>query len=98
MSDRPALLTGRLTCVVHGTVQGVGFRWFVREHARRLGLAGVVRNQSDGTVGVRAEGAVSAIAALRALLYEGPPGASVSHVTEEHPESGDLPHPFTILR
>jgi len=36
--------------VVHGDVQGVGYRYFVRAEARHLGLFGWVRNRSDGTV------------------------------------------------
>jgi len=36
--------------VVHGGVQGVGFRWFAREEAARLGITGWIRNRDDGTV------------------------------------------------
>jgi acylphosphatase len=36
--------------VVHGRVQGVGFRAFVEDTAERLGLEGWVRNRRDGTV------------------------------------------------
>ena len=46
----------QLHVVVRGRVQGVGFRWFVREAARALGLAGWVRNRPDGSVEVAAEG------------------------------------------
>jgi hypothetical protein len=47
----------RLHAVVHGRVQGVGFRYFVMREARALGLSGWVRNQADGSVEVEAEGA-----------------------------------------
>ena len=40
----------RVRLVISGRVQGVGFRWFVREAARRHRLAGWVRNRSDGNV------------------------------------------------
>ena len=37
-------------CVVHGRVQGVGFRWFVTRNAKDLGVRGTVRNRPDGAV------------------------------------------------
>jgi len=89
----------RLSCRVIGQVQGVGFRWFVRERARRLGVAGTVANVSDGSVVVHAEGTATALVALRALLCEGPPGARVDRLDEESlPMPGLLPDPFRILR
>ena len=46
----------RVVAVVHGVVQGVGFRWFVQREASRLGLTGWTANLVDGTVEVVAEG------------------------------------------
>ena len=43
-------LAQRLRIEVEGTVQGVGFRWFVARHARSLGLSGYARNLPDGRV------------------------------------------------
>ncbi len=54
MGDDAAI---RLTAWVHGQVQGVGFRWWVRSRALQLGLAGSAGNQPDGRVLVVAEGA-----------------------------------------
>ncbi|MFI5229776.1 MAG: acylphosphatase [Gemmatimonadales bacterium] len=88
----------RVHVAVRGRVQGVGFRWFARERARGLDLAGWVSNRPDGSVEVAAEGAEPAIATLRAALGEGPPGASVDSVDDLPPAAGDLPRPFTILR
>ena len=42
----------RLVANVRGSVQGVGFRWFVQREAARLGLDGWVANRSDGSVEV----------------------------------------------
>ena len=42
--------------LVRGRVQGVGFRWFVEREAHMLGIAGWVRNNSDGSVEVMAQG------------------------------------------
>ena len=74
----------RLVATVHGFVQGVGYRWFVQREADRLGLAGWVVNQSDGSVAVVAEGPDAALDALLARLEEGPPGAAVSRVVVRH--------------
>lgn len=98
MTDRPASPTGRLAVTVHGRVQGVGFRWFTRERARRLGLAGTVRNRADGAVEVDAGGSPTALAALRTLLLQGPPGAAVERLEERTPSLEPLPSPFQILR
>jgi acylphosphatase len=70
----------RLEAVVHGYVQGVGFRWRTREVARRLGLRGHVRNRADRTVEVVAEGSRRALEDLLAFLEVGPSASSVRHV------------------
>lgn len=91
-----------LHVIVAGRVQGVGFRWFVRTEARRLGLAGWVRNLPDGTVEVRASGIAQFLAALEQAIQRGPEGAEVTGVTAvETPAADartDAPYPFIILR
>lgn len=84
---------------VRGRVQGVGFRWFVRERARALGLTGWVRNRPDGSVEVLAFGDDTALQRLRALLRSGPTGAHVSDI-EDQPESPLMEplDPFGILK
>lgn len=81
---------------VHGRVQGVGFRWWTRTQAARLGISGDVRNLSDGTVEVRARGPAEDLAKLASLLHEGAPGAHVARVdqTEAH---GVPSHGFEIV-
>ena len=51
--------------VISGRVQGVGFRWFVRVQARRLGLAGWVANAPDGSVEIAASGEQARLDDLR---------------------------------
>ena len=88
-----------LHVVVRGRVQGVGFRWFVRERGRALGLSGWVRNLADGSVEVVANGERLALERLRMLLGQGPPGAAVSAVDElSGVVEPDPAAPFTILR
>ena len=70
----------RLEAVVHGRVQGVGFRFFVVRHADRLGLTGWVANEPSGRVRTVAEGPRDALETFLADLREGPPGAWVERV------------------
>lgn len=70
----------RLEATVYGLVQGVGYRWYARQMARRLNLSGYVRNRSDGTVEVVAEGQEHTLRALLAYLESGPSAASVQRV------------------
>lgn len=66
--------------LVRGRVQGVGFRWFTRSTAERLGLGGHVRNLPDGRVEVHAAGTAGALDALESALRSGPPGSRVDGV------------------
>jgi acylphosphatase len=66
--------------LVSGSVQGVGFRWFVARHARSLGLAGYARNLPDGRVEVVVSGPEQALPALEQLLHAGPVNAQVDSV------------------
>ena len=64
--------TVRLTALVKGHVQGVGFRWWTRARALELGLSGAATNLADGRVEVVAEGPEDACRALLELLPGGP--------------------------
>jgi acylphosphatase len=68
--------------VVRGRVQGVGFRWFVEREAHMLGIAGWVRNNSDGSVEVMAMGTRDQLSGLRSRLQQGPRAARVDGVDE----------------
>src|SRR5712692_4661195 len=68
--------------IVRGRVQGVGFRWFVEREAHILGISGWVRNNSDGSVEVMAQGTREQLLGLRSRLREGPRAARVDAVEE----------------
>ena len=72
----------RLDAVVRGSVQGVGYRYFVLRTAAAAGLTGWVANEADGSVHCVAEGSRPALEALLAALRKGPPGARVQAVSE----------------
>ncbi len=72
----------RLTLLVSGEVQGVGFRAFVRRHALDLGLAGYAENLGDGRVEVVAEGPRADLEALVVKLQNGPAHASVASLEQ----------------
>jgi acylphosphatase len=65
---------------VTGLVQGVGFRYALRDEAQRLGLRGWVRNRADGSVELVAEGPRPALEAFAEALRRGPPAADVEEV------------------
>ena len=70
----------RLHGLVHGDVQGVGFRYFLMREAQRLGLRGWVRNRDDGTVEFVAEGSRSDLEQLKHEAERGPALARVDRV------------------
>ncbi len=72
----------RMTAWVHGQVQGVGFRWWIRCRALELGLAGHAANLSDGRVEVVAEGPREACERLLGVLRSGTTPGRVQQVTE----------------
>ncbi len=71
---------GCLHARIEGRVQGVGFRFFVQEHAQRLNLTGWVRNVGEDEVEVWAEGPQPELDRLLDLLQRGPQSAFVSDV------------------
>jgi len=81
--------------VIHGRVQGVGFRAFVEGEARARGLAGWVRNLSDGRVEAVFSGEASVVDAVVEACRRGPAGAHV-HELKLEPYAGPLDGRFTV--
>ena len=79
----------RRRLIVHGRVQGVGFRWAIARAAESRGVAGRAQNRADGTVEAVLEGEPDAVEAVVRLSREGPRGAQVERVEvgEEEPEA-----------
>ena len=69
--------------LVSGRVQGVGYRYFAVDAARREGLQGYVKNLPDGRVEAEAEGEAEALERFERALRQGPSRARVEHVIVE---------------
>ena len=70
----------RKRVVVHGMVQGVFFRDTTRRRAEQVGVAGWVRNNTDGTVEAVFEGSEADVDRLVRFVQKGPSGAQVERV------------------
>jgi acylphosphatase len=81
---------------ITGRVQGVGFRAWTQREARRLGLAGWVRNERDGTVAALLVGDEAAVATMLRLLRQGPASAHVSDLRVEEMDSVDRSSGFSV--
>ncbi len=90
-SDRRAVMA-RVT----GKVQGVSFRVWARQEARKLGLRGWVRNEDDGSVSALLAGESQAVSTMLERLRTGPPGARVTNVVARPAEGSDEPDDFRI--
>ena len=74
--------------LISGRVQGVGFRFFAEEAARREGISGFVRNLADARVEVVAEGERDAVERFELAVRRGPRGARIDAVDVED----QMPH------
>lgn len=75
-------MTKSLHLLIHGRVQGVGYRAWMVSRARELGLNGWVRNRREGTVEAAISGEAAAVAQMLADCHEGPMAARVDKITQ----------------
>lgn len=85
-----ANVSARLTAMISGRVQGVGFRAFARRQAVDMGISGYAENLSDGRVEVVAEGTRADLELLLVRLRIGPTHAAVSSIETEWNQPGGL--------
>lgn len=78
------MTTKAVRVVIEGRVQGVWFRGWTIDEARRRNLRGWVRNRMDGTVEALFAGDAAQVDDMVRACRQGPPAARVVHVTE-HP-------------
>jgi acylphosphatase len=82
---------------ISGSVQGVGYRQFVKSNARKLGLTGWVRNTEDGGVEAVLQGEESMIEVMITQCKKGPFLAEVEHIGFEWEDSEEDFLDFKIL-
>lgn len=84
--------------IVKGSVQGIFFRRFVKEHADDLKLRGFCRNLENNDVEIIVEGEAEQIKRLAGFVKKGPDHSQIRSVeVEERKWSGDFDG-FKILR
>ena len=82
--------------IVHGRVQGVGFRYAARNQARSLGLKGWVENQPDGSVRTLVQGPQGACNSYMQWCQSGTAYSWVERIDIKEKPTSALPH-FRIL-
>ena len=87
-----------LQAIAHGRVQGVNYRAFTARNAVNLGLTGYVRNLTDGSVEIFAEGEKKQLMTLILQLKKGPPGARVDNLVLSWSEYTSKYHNFSVIR
>lgn len=73
-------MTKAVDVTATGRVQGVSFRAYAEQESRRLGVAGWVRNEPDGSVALHLEGDADAVDRMIEWCRTGPPAARVRGV------------------
>lgn len=76
---------------VSGEVHGVGFRDYVSNNARELGLSGWVRNRKDDTVEIEASGAQTPLDNFLEIVKKGPPNSVVANIDIDWQEIAKSP-------
>jgi acylphosphatase len=82
--------------LIGGRVQGVGFRYFAEDVARREGVQGWVQNLPDGRVEAAAEGDAEAVERFERAIRHGPRGARVDSVEVFDEPAGDRGTGFSV--
>jgi acylphosphatase len=87
----------RVSFRISGKVQGIGYRWFVKETAAACKVCGWVRNAADGSVEGEAQGPVPALDSFLKELKTGHAWAAVTgSETQEMLDSGNAEKDFQI--
>jgi len=90
-------MTVAVHLLIHGRVQGVGYRAWFQAEADRRGLSGWVRNLRSGDVEAVVDGRPEAVEALVAACRDGPIGARVDGIVRSDGREAPPPGPLRVL-
>jgi acylphosphatase len=84
--------------IITGSVQGIGYRQFVKQNARKLGLTGWVKNLANGSVEAVVQGNKEVINQLISLCRKGPFLSEVKDVQISWDDTDTMFSDFVVLR
>jgi len=70
----------RAELVVHGDVQGVSYRYFARDIAKKMGVKGWIRNEADGSITIIIEGDDDRVSNFVNWCKQGSPMSTIKDV------------------
>jgi len=86
-----------LRLFITGSVQGIFFRQFIKDHADKNSVKGYIRNLEDGRIEIFLEGSGEDVEAMSSICKRGPQHANIRKI-EERPETFQDFKEFKILR
>ncbi len=86
----------RVRILIEGRLQGMNFRYYTQQQARRLGLVGFVRNLSDGRIEVEAEGDEGELEKLLAWYQEEPQSSHIKSILFRYDEPTERYSDFSV--
>ena len=83
--------------LISGRVQGVGFRWFVKEMADQMGIKGTVKNLKDRRVEVIAQADIESLYRFKQVLKKGPALSRVDEIIETDQDANQNFSEFKVV-
>jgi acylphosphatase len=84
--------------IISGVVQGIGFRKWMRKHAKQLCVTGWVKNREDGAVESVIQGDADALRQFLMIVHQGPPLARIEGVVEKSIETDSVYENFIVIQ
>ncbi|MBE7551962.1 MAG: acylphosphatase [Anaerolineales bacterium] len=86
----------RVRILIEGKLQGANFRYHTQQEAQKLGLAGFVRNLSDGRIEIDAQGDDESVEKMLAWCQEGPQSAQLKSILFRYDEPSEHGTDFIV--